>query len=205
MRCEYYKFSEILYKTDTKPNLNICRTLKWEAMKTIATSPQIEKNNLHDLRSRFEEQLHQMYWCEKELAEILPAMAKLATSYELTSAILAHLAVTENQIIRLIHVFDAIGERATGHRCDAVEKIIGINQNLELVESGYFRDTEIINCSQKLMQHEMANYAELHQLALKIGEDLAAEFLALAIKEEQNAFARLNEIRLSSIYFDAAS
>jgi ferritin-like metal-binding protein YciE len=172
-------------------------------MKRIFTTKPTKRTE--DFRAEFEEQLHQMYWCEKELAETLPAMAKLATSYELTSAILAHLAVTENQIIRLIHVFDSIGERATGHRCEIVDKIMAINPNLELVESGYFRDTEIINCSQKLMQHEMATYAQLHQLAIKIGEEQAAEFLALAIKEEQNAFARLSEIRLSSIYFDAAS
>ena len=172
----------------------------------ITTAPTKKKSHQKkDIRAAFEEQLHQMYWCEKELADTLPGMAKLATSYELTSAILAHLAVTENQIIRLIHVFDAIGERATGQRCDTVEKIIAMNQNFELVESGYFRDTEIINCSQKMMQHEISTYAELHQLAVKLGEDLASEFLALAIKEEQNAFSRLSEIRLSSIYFDAAS
>jgi len=172
----------------------------------FTTKPTKRKvNTTANIRASFEEQLHQMYWCEKELAETLPGMAKLATSYELTSAILAHLAVTENQIIRLIHVFDAIGERAIGQRCDTVETIMAMNQNLELVDSGYFRDTEIINCSQKMMQHEMATYAELHQLAVQLEEDLAAEFLALAIKEEQNAFARLSEIRLSSIYFDAAS
>ena len=157
------------------------------------------------IRTAFEEQLKQIYWCEKELAEALPAMTKLATSYELTTAILTHLAVTENQIIRLIHVFDAIGERVSAHKCEEVEKIMSMNENLQLVESGYFRDTEIINYSQKLMQHEMASYSELYQMAVKLGEELAAEFLALAVKEEKNAHVRLNEIRLSSIYFDAAS
>lgn len=157
------------------------------------------------VRTVFEEQLKQIYWCEKELADALPAMSKLATSYELTTAILAHLAVTENQIIRLIHVFDAIGERVVPHKCEEVEKIMSMNENLQLVESGYYRDSEIISYSQKLMQHEMATYKELHQLAVKLGEELAAEFLALAVKEEKNAYVRLNEIRLSSIYFDAAS
>lgn len=157
------------------------------------------------MRAIFEENLRQIYWCEKELAEALPGMSKLATSYELTTAIHTHLAVTENQIIRLIHVFDAIGERVIGHRCEAIENIMLMIQDIELVESGYYRDTEIITCSQKLMQYEMTVYAELHETAMKLGEDLAAEFLALAVKEEKNAFVRLNEIKLSSIYFDAAS
>lgn len=172
---------------------------------TVASKKMQSLNNPEHFRLEFEEQLKQIYWCEKELAGALPGMSKLATSYELTTAILTHLAVTENQIIRLIHVFDAIGERVTAHRCDDVENIMKMNDNLQLVESGYFRDTEIINYSQKLMQHEIATYGKLHEMAAKLGEDLAAEFLALAIKEEKNAFARLNEIRLSSIYFDAAS
>lgn len=177
------------------------------SMMTQAAAPKkIESfQSAEALRSDFEQQLKQIYWCERELAESLPAMSKLATSYELTTAILTHLAVTENQIIRLIHVFDAIGERVTAERCDAIENIHAINEQLQSVESGYYRDTEIINYSQKLMQHEIATYGKLQLLAARLGEELAAEFLALAIKEEKNAFARLNEIRLSSIYFDAAS
>lgn len=177
-------------------------------MKRLLTAdrkPAPPKKSIENTRAEFEEQLRQIYWCEKTLAEALPALSKLATSYELTTAILAHLAVTENQIIRLIHVFDAIGERATGHRSDEMEKIITLHDNISLIDSGYFRDSAIINYSQQLMQHEMAAYSKLHETAAQLGEDLAAEFLALAIKEERNAFARLNEIRLSSIYFDAAS
>ncbi|MFT3793319.1 ferritin-like domain-containing protein [Flavobacterium sp.] len=169
-------------------------------------APKTEKwKSAESTRADFEEQLRQMYWCERTLAESLPTLSKLATSYELTTAILAHLAVTENQIIRLIHVFDAIGERATGHRCEDREKIMALHENVELIDSGYFRDSAIITFAQQLMQHEVSTYGKLHAMAVKLGEDLAAEFLALAIKEEQNAFSRLNEIRLSSIYFDAAS
>lgn len=169
-------------------------------------APRTEKSkSTENLRLDFEEQLRQIYWSERTLAEVLPTLSKLATSYELTTAILAHLAVTENQIIRLIHVFDAIGERATGHRSEVIEKTMTLHGNVQLIDSGYFRDSAIINYSQQLMQHEMATYGKLHETAAKLGEDLAAEFLAVAVKEEQNAYSRLNEIRLSSIYFDAAS
>lgn len=185
--------------------------LNIHAMKPFSTSkkaiPSSKKKikSPEDIRSAFEEQLGQIYWSEKELAESLPSMAKLATSYELTTAILAHLAVTENQIIRLIHVFDAVGERAIGKRCEAIESILSAKENIESVESGFFRDTEIITICQKIMQHEIASYGRLHELAVKLGEDLASEFLVIAIKEEKNANDRLTEIRLSSIYFDAAS
>ena len=171
---------------------------------TTAKSPKRQEKILH-WRNEFEEQLHQMYWCELQLAQALPKLAKLATSYELTSAILAHLAVTENQIIRLIHVFDAIGDRAVGQRCPELETMMTAHPAFEAIDSGYERDREIIASAQELMQFEVAAYGKLHLLAVNLNEDLAAEFLALAIKEEKNAFARLTEIKLSSIYFDAAS
>lgn len=163
------------------------------------------KKNTTDIRASFEEQLRQMYWCEKELAELLPNLAKLATSYELTTAILAHLAVTENQIIRLIHVFDAVGERVIGTKCEAMQNIFTAHEKTSDVDAGYFRDTEIIVFTQKIMHHEISGYGRLHEFAVKLGEDLASEFLAMAIKEEKNAHQRLTEIKLSSIYFDAAS
>jgi ferritin-like metal-binding protein YciE len=161
--------------------------------------------NTKDVRSLFEENLKQIYWYEKELSTFLPQMADLATSYELTSAVLGHLAVTENQIIRLIRVFDALGEVAIGVKSQNIQNLIIANKAIPEIASGYFRDTEIIVSVRKIMRHKIASYGLLHELAVKLGEDLASEFLAMAIKEEKNASQRLTDISLSSIYFDAAS
>ena len=172
---------------------------------TMKVHKKKHNENSTDVRSLFEENLKQMYWCEKELSTFLPQMADLATSYELTSAILGHLAVTENQIIRLIRIFDALGERAVGVKSQNIQNLIISNNAIAEIASGYFRDTEIIVSAQKIMRHEIASYGLLHELAVKLGEELASEFLAMAIKEEKNAYQRLTEISLSSIYFDAAS
>ena len=182
-------------------------------MKTFETSENQSKEtkskskrlSATEVRATFDEELRQMYWCEKQLAEVLPGIAKNATSYELTSAVLAHLAVTENQIIRLIHVFDVVGERAVGHRCDMIDQIIASNEKIQATESGFYRDTEIINATQSIMHHEITTYNKLFTLAVKLGEETAAEFLSAAVKEEKNAHSRLTEISLSTIYFDAAS
>lgn len=162
------------------------------------------KQKLNISRELFEENLHELYWCEKQLADLLPDFSKKATSYELTSAIEAHLAVTENQIIRLIHVFDAIGERAVGKNCEDISDIIE-KFPVSTTESGYNLDTAIINCCQKIMEYEIKTYTMLQTVAQKLKEELASEFLAIAVKEEKNTYSRLTEISLSSIYFDAAS
>jgi len=148
--------------------------------------------------------LHELYWCEKQLAELLPEFSRLATSYELASAILAHLAVTENQIIRLIHVFDIIDERAVGNATDVISNISG-SIDFSNCESGFERDSKIIQSCQQIMEYEIKTYTLLHAYAQSLGEELAGEFLATAIKEEKNTQRRLNEISLSAIYFDTAS
>lgn len=162
-------------------------------------------DRLEKSQADFEEQLRQMYWCERELADKLPDMAKHATSYELSSAILAHLAVTENQVIRLLHVFDALGERATGQKLQHICTMLEHADTFALLDPGYFRDVELINTCQRIMQHEISAYGKLYELALQLHEEQAAEYLLMAIKEEHNAYARLHEIKLSAIYFDAAS
>jgi len=156
------------------------------------------------MRMSFAAKLREIYWCEKSLADHLPQLSKMATSYELTSTILAHLAVTENQIIRLIHVFDAIGERAVGNNCSFIDNILS-EQDFTNFDAGFNRDQEIILSAQKIMKFEMKSYKKLLELALHLNEELAGEFLAMAIKEEVNAHRRLSQISLSSIYFDAAS
>lgn len=155
-------------------------------------------------RLMFESNLHELYWCEKQLSELLPEFSKLATSYELGSAILAHLAVTQNQIIRLIHVFDAIGERAVGNDCEAISIIIDIPK-IRNSESGFERDTQIINSCLQIMEYEIKTYSLLQSYAIDLNEERAAEFLATAVKEEKNTQRRLSDISLSAIYFDAAS
>lgn len=186
-----------------------CKIPNTDAMKKPATSvvqktAKPAKQKVQVSRETFEENLHELYWCEKQLAALLPDFSKRATSYELTSAIEAHLAVTENQIIRLIHVFDAIGERAVGKNCQDISDIIE-QFPVAATESGYERDTTIINCCQKIMEYEIRTYTMLQMAAQKLKEELASEFLAIAVKEEKNTYSRLTEISLSSIYFDAAS
>jgi len=178
-------------------------------MKTTQTSATTRKVSnkqkpVEVTREMLETKLHELYWCEKQLADLLPEFSRLATSYELTSAVEAHLAVTENQLIRLIHVFDVIDERAIGTKCEAITAIIS-NHSIFDADAGYDRDRVIISCCRQMMEYDIKTYGMLHAYALALGQELAAEFLASAVKEEKNTYARLNEISLSSIYFDAAS
>lgn len=165
----------------------------------------LSQKRLTDIRSSFDEKLKQMYWSEKQLAEILPTMAALATSYELNSALLAQLAVSENQMIRLIHIFDAIGDRVLGSTYQIIQEILDKIAIVSQSESGFERDSAIIVLAEKMTELQIVNYETLQQFASKLGEEFAAELLTMAVKEEQNVFRRMAEINLVTIYFDVAS
>lgn len=156
-------------------------------------------------KANFVEQLMNRYWSEKELENLLPELIKQSTSYELITAITAHLATTQRQIIRLIHVFDSLEERAVGLRCTKMTAMINdAAQIQENFASGYPKDNAIISQCQTIMTHEIASYKALKQQASILNEEVAESYLSVAIQEEKNAHAVLTEIALHSIYFDEA-
>jgi ferritin-like metal-binding protein YciE len=173
---------------------------KTNKRKRNAAPPTVE-----ELKSTFLEQLMNRFWAEKELEKLLPEVINQATSYELTTAITAHLATTRRQIIRLIHVFDSIEERAVGLRCETMTGLLKDSGQLrDQYTTGYPRDTAIILQCQKIMTHEITMYKSLHEQAVVLAEEVAASYLSVSIEEEKNANALLTEVALHSIYFDEA-
>ena len=58
------------------------------------------------LEKFFLDGLKDIYWAEKALTKALPKMQKAATTQELKSAFVNHLAQTKEQIVRLESVFE---------------------------------------------------------------------------------------------------
>src|SRR5678815_3438083 len=89
------------------------------------------------LQEYFVESLQDVYYAEKAITKALPKMIGASTSSELISAFEDHLAVTEEQITRLEQVFESIGEKAKGKKCDAIEGLIKESESvIEDTEDG---------------------------------------------------------------------
>jgi hypothetical protein len=65
--------------------------------------------------------LKDIYWAEKHLLKALPRLSKAATNEELINALDEHLEVTEEQVARLEQVFELLGKKAQGKKCEAME------------------------------------------------------------------------------------
>lgn len=157
------------------------------------------------LRELFENELKDIYWAEKALTKAIPKMIKNATSEELVDALNDHLSVTEEQVTRLDEVFEAIGVKAQGKKCEAMAGLIKEAEELmSETEKGVVRDAAIILASQKVEHYEIATYGTLVSFARILGEDQVVSMLEDTLAEEKEADEKLTEIAEASINMEAA-
>ncbi|OXA82113.1 Ferritin-like metal-binding protein YciE [Flavobacterium aquidurense] len=158
-----------------------------------------------ELKDFFIDSLKDIYWAENALVSALPKMASNATSPTLTSAILEHLAVTENQVKRLEKVFELLGESAEGKKCEAMAGLLkeGDSILLETVP-GAVRDAGIIAASQKIEHYEIATYGTLCAFAKTLGENDVAKLLTQTLAEEKEADCVLSDVALNTVNMVAA-
>lgn len=159
-----------------------------------------------DLRDLFLDSLKDIYWAENALVGALPKMAANATAAALRSAITEHLLVTELQVTRLEKIFDLLGEKAEGKKCEAMAGLLKEGDTiLEETSPGAVRDAGIIAASQKIEHYEIATYGTLAAFAKSLGENDAAKLLTQTLAEEKEADCILNDVALNSVNVSATA
>jgi ferritin-like metal-binding protein YciE len=153
------------------------------------------------------EELRDIYWAEKHLVKALPKMAKAATTEELVTAFEEHLTVTEEQVSRLEQVFELLGEKARGKKCEAMEGLVSeAEEIIEETEAGSAtRDVALIIAAQKVEHYEIASYGGMTTLAKTLGLDQVAELLGETLEEEKETDELLTQLAENNINFEAAT
>ncbi|PAM93764.1 hypothetical protein B4N84_15940 [Flavobacterium sp. IR1] len=158
-----------------------------------------------ELKELFTDSLKDIYWAENALVNALPKMVANATSPALASAIKEHLDVTKNQVARLENVFNLLGEKAEGKKCEAMAGLLKEGDSIvKETEPGAVRDAGIIAASQKIEHYEIATYGTLVAFAKTLGENDAAKLLTQTLAEEKEADCLLNDIALNAVNIVAA-
>lgn len=158
-----------------------------------------------ELKALFVDSLKDIYWAENALVGALPKMQKNATDAALASAIKEHHAVTQNQVKRLEKVFELLGEKAEGKKCEVMAGLLKEGDSiLEETQPGAVRDAGIIAASQKIEHYEIATYGTLAAFAKTLGENDAAKLLTQTLAEEKEADCLLNDVALNTVNIVAA-
>jgi ferritin-like metal-binding protein YciE len=170
-------------------------------MKSTNKNTPIERSLLMTL---LEAELKDIYWAEKALAKALPKMAKSATSPDLHEAINDHLEETEGHVEKLELVFQLIGQRVAGKKCEAMEGLLAEGDTLlNETEKGAQRDAAIISAAQKIEHYEIATYGTLCTFAKTLNLNEVADILGEILEEEKNADLLLTDLAVSTINLEA--
>src|ERR1043165_10156610 len=90
---------------------------------TDQKNQQEKQNGGGGLEKFFLDQLKDIYYAEQKITQSLPKMKEAATTDELKEAFDDHLHQTQKHIKRLEKVFEMVGQRAEGKKCEAIEGI----------------------------------------------------------------------------------
>ena len=158
------------------------------------------------LREFFIDELKDIYYAEKHIAKTLPKMKRAATSPELQQAFEDHRAMTLEQVARLEQVFELLGEKAKGKKCEAIEGITKEGEGIiEETEKGTAtRDVGLILAAQKVEHYEISTYGGLTQLAKTLGETEVADLLGQTLAEEKQTDELLTGIAENNVNYEAA-
>ena len=162
-------------------------------------------SKITDLRGLFLHGLKDLYYAEKQSKKTIASMAEKATNKDLKSQLQEHGQRSDTHIDRLDKVFEAIGEKAEGVTCEAMDGILKESKHLmEEVNDAETRDAAIVFCAQAIDHYEITRYGSLATFAERLGYDEASEMLGETLGEEEEADKRLSVLAESTLNQAAA-
>lgn len=190
---------------NTKTKTPVSSTSSSKTSRANGNEEAVASNNATQLEKFFMDSLKDIYWAEKHLTKALPKMQKAATTEELKDAIDDHLAITEEHVTRLEHVFEILGKKAQAKKCEAMEGLIKEGDSIveETEEGSATRDVGVIMAAQKVEHYEIATYGSLIQLAKTMGQDEVADILTQTLQEEKEADHTLSQIAENNVNWEA--
>lgn len=148
-----------------------------------------------DLSSLFYDGLKDIYYAERKILKALPKMARAAQSEMLRDAFLKHKDETEVQKERLDKVFEALGRRAAGKTCPAIDGILEEGEEIMDEYKGMASiDAGLVAAAQAVEHYEMARYTTLSNWATLLGHTDAAKLLMETLAEEQATDKALSQL-----------
>jgi ferritin-like metal-binding protein YciE len=147
------------------------------------------------LEDLFIDGVKDVYYAERKIISALKKMNRGAQSQDLKSAFELHLEETEQQVERLVQVFEILGKPARGKTCPAIDGIV--EEGLEILEE--FKgspalDAGLLAAAQAVEHYEISRYGTLRNWARELGKDDIAELLEQTLAEEEKTDQILTQL-----------
>jgi ferritin-like metal-binding protein YciE len=155
-------------------------------------TPASTKENLEEIMV---DMLKDIYWAEHHLAKALPKLSKAAQHPQLKKAFDKHTTETRGQIELLKKCFEALGKKAQGKKCDAMEGLVKEGQSAIADHAkGNARDAALIAESQKAEHYEISTYGSLRTMATVLGYKSCANIFEKIKDQEANTDESLSRL-----------
>jgi len=144
--------------------------------------------------------MQDVYYAERQILKALPKMAKAASNQELKDAFMQHREETQGQVERLQRAFEALGKRARGQTCEAMNGLVEeTDEIIEEFPEGDVRDAGLIACAQAVEHYEMARYGALIAWAKAAGQQEIVSLMEETLEEEKKTDTLLNQMASKNI------
>lgn len=154
----------------------------------------------------FENALKELYWCERNLANVLTTMTDAATNEELKDSFRQHQTETLVHANRLEKVFELMEINPETKHSKGLQGLFDEGwQVIDETEDGTSqRDVALIMAAQKVEHFEISCYGSLITLAKTLQKNEIADILIPTLEEEKTTDQKLTEIAESGINEEAA-
>jgi ferritin-like metal-binding protein YciE len=153
---------------------------------------------IESLDALLQNELRDLYDCEKRLMKALPKLAKAASSPELREAFQEHLEVTKGHVQRLEEAFEMLGTRAKAQTCPGIKGIIEEGEEMiDMDADEQIHDAALVGAAQRAEHYEIAAYGTVRTIAEHLGKQDIADLMQSTLDEEKEADDKLSEIGIS--------
>ncbi len=166
---------------------------------------------LDNLKQLYIHELHDLYSAESQIVDALPKMADACKDSRLKNAFMQHLEVTKNQKHRLEKIFDQLGVKTDGEKCEGIKGIINEGESFIKKDKSFFRsdidddvlDAALIAGAQRVEHYEISGYGTARTYAEHLGFSEQADLLQQTLDEEVETDRELTELAASSLNIKA--
>ena len=127
---------------------------------------------LKQLSDMYLHEVQDLLSAEKQILEVLPKVAEMATSGELKASLEMHRQQTEGQRDRLIKAIEMLGKEPHEVECKGMKGLLQEGQKLaQQTAQGPLRDLAIIGASRKVEQRRRQISEQIEALRAELGEE----------------------------------
>jgi ferritin-like metal-binding protein YciE len=156
------------------------------------------------LQKLYVAQLQDLWSAEEQILDALPKMTEMTKHAELKRALQQHYQQTEQQVQRLERIFEDLGEKAGGHRCQGMEGLVKEGQQtMKEFKDSDVLDAALIAAAQRVEHYEIAGYGCARTYAHMLGLHEHAQLLQRTLDEEGDADHKLTDLAETVVNIDA--